>query len=100
MSNYECKELLCCPFCGGEARLHVEQEFYFVACSKMKCPVQPRTPEYCSKPEVIAVWNTRATSGKDAIKQTDCNAWSLDETLDGLEYIAESPVPERGGFYI
>ena len=32
-------------------------------------------------------------------KQTVNVAWSLNRTIDGLKYIAESPIEEYGGFH-
>ena len=51
------KELLPCPFCGGEAELfdYPEMKAYCVAC--LECGVE--TLIYSSKEKAIKAWNTR-----------------------------------------
>lgn len=50
-------ELLPCPFCGGEAKLHhnLLTDKFKVWCSKCDC----RTDVYSDKEEAIRKWNTR-----------------------------------------
>ena len=62
------KELLPCPFCGGEAEVldYPEVKAYCVAC--LECGVE--TLIYSSKEKVIKNWNTRTNkipvgNGKD-----------------------------------
>ena len=62
MSN---KELLSCPFCGGEAFLFEESEYcIYVECEDCKIA----TPAYDSEAEAIDAWNTRV----DVAKTNEC----------------------------
>ena len=58
----EARDLLPCPFCGGEAAAYVEHSkfppgyYYGVECDKCDA----RTGEFDHKEEAIAAWNRRA----------------------------------------
>ena len=60
------KELLPCPFCGGEAELNPHFYDFLIACSS--CGIG--THFYHTKREAIEAWNTRTNTipvgnGKD-----------------------------------
>ena len=54
------EELLKCPFCGGEARVVIANESYWVRCFDCGAEIA-----ICySKPEAIAAWNRRMQSSE------------------------------------
>ncbi len=53
--------LLGCPFCGGPAEGHAENDFaWFVICVNRECPVRPVTGNYPDGATAKRAWNTRA----------------------------------------
>ena len=58
MSN---KELLPCPFCGGEADIEGISEIHYISCKN--CYAETRT--YGSKGEAINAWNKRVEYNKN-----------------------------------
>lgn len=52
-----------CPFCGGEAQLHVENDIFFIAvvvrCKK--CGISQPYPKYENDEDAISTWNRRTT---------------------------------------
>ena len=58
-------ELLPCPFCGGEARIYMNDSdldnilYYCICTNDNGCGVLPITLDHYSKEEAAAAWNTR-----------------------------------------
>ena len=60
------KELLPCPFCGGEAEINGISEVHYISCKN--CYAETRV--YGSKAEAINAWNTRKYMEKqDSLKR-------------------------------
>lgn len=60
MSKENNKELLNCPFCGGEAELNLIGDFRFIHCFKVTCKECGCTQDISiSDEEVVEAWNTR-----------------------------------------
>lgn len=60
------RELLPCPFCGGEAVLHQTYDMdtgavdgWFAWCDNDTCECKPETGQFFTEAEAIAAWNTR-----------------------------------------
>ena len=58
-------ELKPCPFCGGEARIYMNDSdldnilYYCICTNDNGCGVLPITLDHYSKEEAAAAWNTR-----------------------------------------
>ena len=58
-------ELKPCPFCGGEARIYMNDSdldniLYYCMCTNDNgCDVQPYTLDHYTEAEAAAAWNTR-----------------------------------------
>jgi ssDNA-binding Zn-finger/Zn-ribbon topoisomerase 1 len=56
--------LLPCPFCGGEARVCVQKDWWWIACENYSgirsCQINPLTEKFISKKKAIEAWNKRA----------------------------------------
>lgn len=64
MSDNSTIQLLPCPFCGGEAKVHVTYETEFVTCTKCGCRTETTVGDYCDEgfmdgSQAIKKWNTR-----------------------------------------
>lgn len=53
-------ELLPCPFCGGEARLHDNIIGFSIFCANDDCDIIAATGTMETKEVAIEAWNTRA----------------------------------------
>ena len=67
------EELLKCPFCGGEARVVIAIESYWVRC--FDCGAEIAICD--SKPEAAAAWNRRTQN----IGEKEC--WGQPEEQEG-----------------
>ena len=84
-------ELKKCPFCGGEAELHIGYVSYSVICENCNIEVFCRR----TKEETIEAWNKRATESEIRAKAIDEFAEKLKEKaelLDTLDYFNPSLV--------
>lgn len=68
------KELLCCPFCGGDSEIgHIERlgdDEWWAECTNKECPIRAYTKEpYATEAEAIEAWNTRSIT---AAERTCC----------------------------
>ena len=71
-------ELKKCPFCGGEAELHIGYVSYSVICENCNIEVFCRR----TKEETIEAWNKRATESEIRAKAIDEFAEKLKESVD------------------
>ena len=83
----ENKELLPCPFCGGEAEVWITNDSagVFVICES--CFI--RTPPNEFKEVVVKKWNTRTSTIKEfaeKIQRIDLRCY-LEETMYGGQYM-------------
>jgi len=71
MSNIKKRELLPCPFCGGEAKLNkeYEQEYATSTCCVVECDCGLITDIYDDPEEAINIWNTRAKQKQEEYKK-------------------------------
>ena len=63
------EKLKCCPFCGGDAQLYYENGYNDIQCNECGSKSGIREDEN----EVIALWNTRTISIKQAVAELDAN---------------------------
>ena len=72
------RDLLPCPFCGGEVKLHPTYDTdtdkangYFVMCRNKNCMALPEAAEYPAEVEDIKAWNTRAEQTCHDVNEDD-----------------------------
>lgn len=67
-------ELKPCPFCGGEARIMGDEDYFWGECLELECVAQTRGSK--SREKAIAQWNRRADDKDlfDAVSNIDWSA--------------------------